>query len=85
MVQAVPSKLALATVAGWARDPHAYDAVSAFERALREHGAEVVEALRRLAPVPAGVVPPGDVPALVDALAFGVDAATGLALLEPFV
>ncbi len=85
MLQAVPSKLALATVAGWARDPHAYDAVSAFECALREHGAEVVDALRRLAPAPAGVAPPGDLPSLVDALALGVDAATGFALLEPFV
>lgn len=86
MVQAVPSKLALATVAEWARDPHAYDPVAAYERALREHGPEVVEALRRLAPAPAaGVARPADVPALVGALALGVGAATGLALLEPFV
>lgn len=85
MLQAVPSKLAFATVADWARDPAAYDPCASFERALREHGAEVVEALRRLAPGPADLVPPADVPALVEALADGVDAATGLALLAPFV
>ncbi len=84
MLQAVPSKLALATLAEWVRDPQAYEPVAAFERAVREHGAEVVEALRRLTPRPADLVPPGDVPALVDALAFGVDAATALALLGPF-
>jgi len=84
MLQAVPSKLAFATVADWARDPAAYDPCASFERALREHGAEVVEALGRLTPAPAHVVPPADVPALVEALADGVDAATGLALLAPF-
>src|SRR5207237_4054160 len=57
MVQAVPSKLALATVAEWARKPSAYDAIAAFERALREHGAEVLDALRRLAAEPADVEP----------------------------
>jgi len=85
MVQAIPSKLALATVADWTRDPHGYDPVASFERALREHGAEVAEALRRLAPESAQVERPADVPALVEALELGVDAATGLALLEPFV
>jgi hyaluronoglucosaminidase len=85
MVQAVPSKLALATVAEWALDPAAYEPVAAFERALAAHGAEVVEALRALAPAAGEVAPPDDVAALVDALALGVDAATGVALLEPFV
>jgi hyaluronoglucosaminidase len=86
MVQCVPSKLALATVADWARDPFAYDPLESFARALREHGEEVLEALRRLAPARAdGVKPPDDMEALVEALAFGVDAATGAALLEPFV
>jgi hyaluronoglucosaminidase len=84
MLQAVPSKLAFATVADWARDPHAYDPCTSFERALREHSVEVVEALRRLAPAPAHVRPPADLAALVEALADGVDAATGLALLAPF-
>jgi hyaluronoglucosaminidase len=85
MVQAVPSKLALATVAEWARDPVAYEPVAAFERALREHGGEVVGALRRLVSQPARVEPAADVAALADALLLGVDAATGVALLEPFV
>jgi hyaluronoglucosaminidase len=85
MVQAVPSKLAIATMADWARDPHGYDPVASFERALRAHGGEVVEALRALASVPAAAEPPADVTALVDALALGVDAATGLAFLEGFV
>ena len=48
MLQAVPSKLPLATVADWARDPAAYDPLASFERALRAYGAEVVEALARL-------------------------------------
>jgi hyaluronoglucosaminidase len=88
MVQAVPSKLALATVAEWARDPHAYDPLAAYERALVAHGAEVVEALRALAGGASVRTtqsrPPADVAALVEALALGVDAATGAALLEPF-
>ncbi|MDQ4030315.1 MAG: protein O-GlcNAcase [Actinomycetota bacterium] len=90
MLQAVPSKLALATVAEWAREPAAYDPVASYERALREHGTEVVEALRRLGPSGTwpgsdpGHVRPDDVAALIEALAPGVDAATGLALLEPF-
>jgi len=78
----VPSKLALATVAEWARDPAAYDPLAAYERALRLHGAEVVDALGARAN---GTVPPADVAGLVAALAGGVDAATGAALLEPFV
>ena len=85
MVQAAPSKLALATVAEWCADPHAYDPIASYERALREHGAEVVAALRRLSPVRAGVERPDDVAGLVQALLLGVDAATGAALLEPFV
>jgi hypothetical protein len=86
MVQAVPSKLALATVADFARDPAGYDPVASFERALAGYGAEVVDALRALAPGPAqDVAAPGDAEALADALFLGVDAATALALLEPFV
>jgi hyaluronoglucosaminidase len=85
MVQAIPSKLALATMADWMNDPHAYDPVTSYERALRDHGAEVVAALRDLAPAAASVERPRDVPALVQALLLGVDAATGVALLEPFV
>jgi len=85
MVQAIPSKLALATVADWTRAPHAYDPIASYERALKEYGAEVVDALRRLVPALADVERPTDVPALVQALLLGVDAATGLALLEPFV
>jgi hyaluronoglucosaminidase len=85
MLQAAPSKLPLATVADFARDPAGYDPVQSYERALRDHGAEVVEALRALAPAPAGLSPPADVPALVEALAGGVDAPTALALLEPYV
>lgn len=50
MVQAVPSKLALATIADWLRDPHGYDPDASFERALREYGDEVEEAVRRLGP-----------------------------------
>jgi hyaluronoglucosaminidase len=85
MVQAVPSKLALATVADWAREPAAYEPIASYERALRAHGAEVVEALRALGNGRVDVQRPPDVPALVDALALGVDAATGAALLDPFV
>ena len=86
MVQAVPSKLALATVADFARDPAAYDAAASYERALREHGEEVVAALCLLAPdpAPAEVAAPADVRALIEALAPGVDAATALVLLQPF-
>ena len=84
MVQSVPSKLALATVADWARDPDAYDPVASYERALRDHGAEVVESLRRLAPERVAVSIPRDVPALIEALALGVDAAAAIGLLEPF-
>ena len=84
MLQAVPSKLALATVADYARDPACYDPVTSFEQAVAQHGAEVVEALRP-ATARADVPRPRDIPALVDALAPGVDAATAVALLEPFV
>jgi hyaluronoglucosaminidase len=82
MVQCVPSKLALATIADWARDPYAYDPVASYERALRDHGAEVVEALGA---ADEGVRPPGDVAGLVDALQLGVTAPVGAALLRPFV
>ena len=50
MVQAVPSKLPLATIADWLRDPHGYDADASFERALRDYGDEVEESVRRLGP-----------------------------------
>jgi hyaluronoglucosaminidase len=94
MLQAVPSKLALATVADWARDPAAYDPLASFDRALRGYGAEVVEALRRhvaaspevmevYTTITSGSNPlPEDVSALAEAPEPGVDAATGLALLE---
>jgi hyaluronoglucosaminidase len=82
MVQAVPSKLPLATVADWLRDPDAYDPVASFERALEAYGGEVVEAL---GPERADIEAPADVRALADALLLGVDAPTGRALLEPFV
>ena len=85
MLQAMPSKLALATVADWARQPAAYDPIASYEGALRRHGAEVVQALRQLAPRPAQIERPADLPGLIDALAPGVDAATATALLEPFV
>jgi hypothetical protein len=85
MVQAVPSKLALATVAEWAHDPQAYDPLAAFARALQEYGAEVLDSLRRLAPKPAPVECPQDLEGLVVALALGVEAGTAVALLEPFV
>jgi hyaluronoglucosaminidase len=85
MVQAAPSKLALATVADWAREPSSYDPVSSYERSLGEHGAEVLGELRRLAGRPADVKPPADIPGLIDALGLGVDAPTAIALLEPFV
>ena len=85
MVQAVPSKLALATVADWTREPAAYDPLRSYERALGAYGAEVVAALRELAASPADVRRPADLAELVAALEPGVDAATGLAVLEPFV
>jgi hypothetical protein len=82
MVQCVPSKLALATFAAWARDPYAYAPVAAYEEALADCGAEVVEALGAPAP---DVSPPADVAGLLDALALGVTAPVGAALLRPFV
>lgn len=48
MLQAVPSKLPLATIADWLRNPHGYDSSTSFERALAEYGDEVEEAVRRL-------------------------------------
>jgi hyaluronoglucosaminidase len=45
MVQAVPSKLALATVADFVADPAAYDPDDSFVAALREVGREVIDAL----------------------------------------
>lgn len=85
MLQAIPSKLALATAADWARDPHGYDPAISFERALDAYGAEVLEAVRALAPAASGVERPASVPALIDALELGVDAGTARVLLEPFV
>jgi hyaluronoglucosaminidase len=74
MLQAVPSKLALATVADYLRDPKGYDPDASFERALREYGDEVVEALRALPQA-----------SLAHSLAPGLSAAAALALLEPRV
>ena len=48
MLQAVPSKLPLATIADFLRDPTCYDPVRSFERALSQYGAEVKEAVRAL-------------------------------------
>ena len=84
MVQEVPSKLALATVADWLRDPEAYDPLASYQRALREYAGEVAEALRALAPARSDVRRAEDAATLVEALELGVDAPTGLALLEPF-
>lgn len=87
MVQAIPSKLALATVADYLRDPYGYEPEASFERALAAYGAEVVEALALLGDAGSArqVEPCKDLPSLVSALAPGVDAATGAALLRPFV
>jgi len=82
MVQAVPSKLALATVADWARDPFAYDMLASYERALREHGAEVLESLGEPAP---DVAPPDDLAGLCELLKLGVTAPVGAALLRALV
>jgi hypothetical protein len=82
MVQCVPSKLALATVADWARDPFAYDPLASYERALREHGVEVLEALGEPAD---DVSPPDDLEGLCEILKLGVTASVGAALLRPFV
>ena len=86
MVQAVPSKLALATIGEWARDPHAYDPLAAFERALRTYGAEVRDALGTVpGTVPVDRSEPTSSAQLMAALGLGVDAPTARALLEPFV
>jgi len=82
MVQCVPSKLALATVADWASDPFAYDPLASYECALRDHGAEVLEALGEPA---VEVEPPDDLEALCELLKLGVTAPVGAALLRPFV
>jgi hyaluronoglucosaminidase len=82
MVQCVPSKLALATVADWARDPFAYDPLESYERALRDHGAEVLEALGEPAD---DVTPPDDLESLCEILKLGVTAPVGAALLRNFV
>ncbi|HEV7641863.1 MAG TPA: beta-N-acetylglucosaminidase domain-containing protein, partial [Gaiellaceae bacterium] len=74
MVQAVPSKLALATVADYLRDPAGYDPEAAFQRALRDYGAEVIDALRALRSA-----------TLAESVAPGLTAAAALALLEPRV
>ncbi|HZP73564.1 MAG TPA: protein O-GlcNAcase [Gaiellaceae bacterium] len=75
MLQAVPSKLPLATVADFLRDPHGYDPAASFARARERYGAEVLAALGE----PADVAPPDD---LFAALALGVDAPTAAALLR---
>jgi len=82
LVQASPSKLPLATVAEWAADPHAYDPLASYERALSTYGREVLAAL---GPERADVPSPRSVGELVAALELGVDAARGATLLEPFV
>jgi hyaluronoglucosaminidase len=82
MVQAAPSKLALATVGEYLRDPSAYEPVAAFERALARYGREVLDALHA---EPADVAPARDHAELVERLALGVDAATATALLAPYV
>ena len=82
MIEAVASKLPLATIADWCNDPHGYEPIASFERALRDYGAEVLAALGDPAP---GVDPPADAAGLVQALLLGVDAPTGAALLRPFV
>jgi hyaluronoglucosaminidase len=82
MVQAVPSKLALATVADWGRDPAGYDMLASYERALGEHGAEVLAALGEPDP---HVTPPDDLAAVCELLKLGVTAPVGAALLGPFV
>jgi hypothetical protein len=78
----VPSKLALATVADWAKDPFAYDALESYARALRDHGDEVLEALGEPA---SDVHPPDDLESLCELLKLGVTAPVGAALLRPFV
>ena len=85
MVQAIPCKLALATVADWAGAPEEYDPVGSFERALAAYGAEVVTALRASGAQAPAVDRPSDVAGLVRALELGVDAGTAIALLEPFL
>jgi hyaluronoglucosaminidase len=82
MVQAVPSKLALATIADWTRDPRGYEPLASYERALNAYGSEVVDAL---GPERAETEAPDSLEQLVEALEPGVDAATGRALLERFV
>jgi len=82
MVQAVPSKLALATVADWARDPYAYDPLESYGRALREHGEEVLAALGEPDPY---TKPVDDLAAACEILKLGVTAPVGAALLRPFV
>lgn len=82
MVQCIPSKLALATVADWARDPFAYDPIASYERALREHGVEVLEALGE---PDRETTPPDDLESLCEILKLGVTAPVGAALLRAFV
>jgi hyaluronoglucosaminidase len=86
MVQAVPSKLALATVGDWASDPRTYDPVASFERALRQYGREVWDALGTVpGTVPVDRSAPRSTAELLTALELGVDAPTARILLEPFV
>jgi hyaluronoglucosaminidase len=82
MVQCVPSKLALATVADWAKDPDAYDPIESYTRALRDHGEEVLAALGEPA---TDVRAPDDLEAVCEILKLGVTAPVGAALLRQFV
>ena len=78
----MPSKLALATVADWAKDPFGYDPLVSYERALRDHGAEVLESLGGPDP---DTEPVDDLEAVCEILKLGVTAPVGAALLKPFV
>jgi hyaluronoglucosaminidase len=82
MVQCVPSKLGLATVADWADDPYGYDPIASYERALRAHGEEVLAALGEPDP---DTRPLDDLAAVCEILKLGVTAPVGAALLGPFV
>jgi hyaluronoglucosaminidase len=75
MQEAIPSKLPLATVADFLRDPYGYEPGASFARAHAKYGAEVIAALGVEA---AEVEQPDD---LLAALASGVDAPTAAALL----
>jgi hypothetical protein len=77
------SKAASATIADRTRDPAAYDRLASYERALREYGAEVLEALGQPPAKPSRTNGrPRDLGKLA-ALELGVDAATSGTVLEP--